>query len=75
MKYMMGGAAATKTGPNNTSGIVWAISELFFLSSFFLKPTDIYSIYIMVVYETRDRRGGGDKNRPKQCQMHCLGHK
>ena len=34
MKYMMGGVAAMKTGPNNTSGIVWAISELFF--SFFI---------------------------------------
>ena len=34
MKYMMGGAAAMKTGPNNTSGIVWAISELFFFSFF-----------------------------------------
>ena len=34
MKYMMGGAAAMKMGPNNTSGIVWAISELFF--SFFI---------------------------------------
>ena len=31
---MMGGAVAMKTGPNNTSGVVWAISELFF--SFFI---------------------------------------
>ena len=64
---MMGGAAAMKMGPNNTSGIVWAISELFFLSSFFLKPTDVYSIYIMVVYETCNDRGIGNKNMPKQC--------
>ena len=34
MKYMMGGVAAMKMVPNNTSGIVWAISELFF--SFFI---------------------------------------
>ena len=65
----MRGAAMTKTGPNNTSGIVWAISEFFFSFFIFLKPTDIYSIYIMVVYETHNRRGGGNKNRPKQCQM------
>ena len=68
MKYAMRGAVATKTGPNKASGIVWAISEFFFFSFFiFLKPTDVYSIYIMVVYETHDRRGGGDKNGPKQC--------
>ena len=26
----MGGAAATKTGPNNASAVVWAIGEFFF---------------------------------------------
>ena len=52
-----------KTGPNNTSGVVWAISEFFFfLSSFFLKLTTVYSVYIIVVYEICDRRGGGGKN-------------
>ena len=35
MKYAMRGAAATKTGPNNTSGVVWAISEFFFFLHFF----------------------------------------
>ena len=46
MKYTMRGAAVMKTGPNNARCVVWAISEsFFFLSSFFLKPTDIYSIY------------------------------
>ena len=30
MKYMMGGAAATKTGPTNASAVVWAIGEFFF---------------------------------------------
>ena len=73
MKYTMRGAVATKTGQNNTSGIVWAISDFSFF--IFLKPTDVYSIYIMVVYETCNRRGGGDKNRPKQHICHCLGHR
>ena len=31
MKYTMGGAAATKMGPNNASAVVWAIGEFFFL--------------------------------------------
>ena len=41
--YMTGRAAVTKTGPNDTSVIVWAISEFF--SSFFGILTDIYDIY------------------------------
>ena len=32
----MGGAAATKTGPNNASAIVWAIGEFLFIYSSFL---------------------------------------
>ena len=48
MKYMMGGAVATKTGPNNTSGIVWAISEFFFhLFFFFWMLTNVYIAYIL----------------------------
>ena len=41
--YMTGRAAVTKTGPNDTSVIVWAISEFF--SSFFGILTNIYDIY------------------------------
>ena len=64
-----------KTGPNNISGVVWAISEFFFfLSSFFLKLTIVYSVYIIVVYEICDRRGSGSENGPTQCTWHCLGH-
>ena len=46
MKHMMGGAAATKTGPNNAKCIVWAISEFFysFLLLFWIL-TKVYSIY------------------------------
>ena len=37
----------TKMGPNNASGIVWAISEFFLLFSFFFGIlTNVYSIYI-----------------------------
>ena len=40
MKYVIGGAAATKMGPNNAKCIVWAISELFFFFSFFFSDTN-----------------------------------
>ena len=43
MMYMTGRVAVTKTGLNNTSVIVWAISEFF--SSFFGILTNIYDIY------------------------------
>ena len=46
MKYAIGGAVATKTGPNNTFGVVWAISEFFysFLLLFWILAK-VYSIY------------------------------
>ena len=46
MKHTTGGAAATKTGPNNAKCIVWAISEVFysFLLLFWIL-TKVYSIY------------------------------
>ena len=34
MKYTMGGAVVMKPGPNNTSGVVWAISEFLFFIFF-----------------------------------------
>ena len=43
MMYTTGRAAVIKTGPNNASVVVWAISEFF--SSFFGILTDIYDIY------------------------------
>ena len=43
MKHMTGGAAVTKTGPNNAKCVVWAISEFFFLLFWIL--TKVYSIY------------------------------
>ena len=58
MKYATGGAVVMKPGPNNTSGIVWAISEFFFFfSSFFLKPANVYvySVYMIVVYDRRQK--------------------
>ena len=55
MKYATGGAAATKMGPNNASGIVWAISEFFFLFYCF-RPlrmlADIYFVLILIVFIT-----------------------
>ena len=67
----MGRGAVMKTGLNDVSVIVWAISEFFvFFSSFFGILTNNYSIYnYNLLYEICD------KNRPKQCQMCCLGHK
>ena len=61
--YMTGRAAVMKTGLNNTSVIVWAISEFF--SSFF----GILMTYIIVIYKIHNRRGGGNKNGSKQYQM------
>ena len=82
MKYATGGEVAVKTGPNNAPGIVWAISEFFFIySSFFWILTNVYSIYIMI-YNVHSGKGGNNKNRPKWMrlslfgpQMHHLGHK
>ena len=45
MKYMMGGVAVTKMGPNNASGIVWAISEFFL---FFGILTNVYSVMTLI---------------------------
>ena len=65
MKYMMGGAAVTKTGLNNASGIVWAISEFFLLfSSFFGILTNVYSIYI-VICDGHNGKGDSYKNGPE----------
>ena len=43
MMNMTGRVAVMKTGPNDASVIVWAISE--FSSFFFLILTNVYSIY------------------------------
>ena len=43
MTNTMGRVAVTKTGPNDMSVIVWAISEL--SSFFFGMQTNFYSIY------------------------------
>ena len=50
-------------GPNIASGITWATSDFFFFL-IFLKPTNVYIVYIIVIYE----------NSPKQYIWHCLGH-
>ena len=68
-----------KTGPNDARCVVWACaeffknlffvvwvtSEFFLFSSFFLKLTNVYSIYI-IIYDVHDGKGGDDENRPKQ---------
>ena len=43
MMYMTGRVAVTKTGPNDASVIIWAISEI--SSSFLGILTNIYDIY------------------------------
>ena len=57
MGYAIGGAAATKTSPNNAKCVVWAISEFFysFLLLFWILR---FIAYIMVIYEICDGRGG-----------------
>ena len=57
-------------GANVASGIVWVTSKFFFL-----KLNNVYSLYIIVMYKIRDRRGSGDETGPKQHIWHCLGHK
>ena len=47
MKYTIGGAVATKTGPNNAKCIVWAMSFFSFFPSFFQILTNVYKIYIL----------------------------
>ena len=71
----MGGAAETKTGPNNASAVVWAIGEFFFffhLFFFFWMLTNVYCIFIMVYY-IYNRKGGDDENRPKQMCLASFG--
>ena len=47
MTYTTRRAVVMKTGKNNAFGIIWAISEFFFISSFyFWILTNVYTIYI-----------------------------
>ena len=39
-------AAMTITGPNDASGVVWALSEFFFFSCFFLVLTNVFRYYL-----------------------------
>ena len=74
MTYMIGRAAVTKTGRNDASGIILAISEFFFVSSFFFWIlTNVYGI--CVIYVIHDGKVGGNLNRPKQRIQCHLGHK
>ena len=45
MTYTMGRATTTKIGPNDASGIVWAIGEFSSYFFFFGKLINVYSIY------------------------------
>ena len=40
MTYTIGRVAVTKTGPNDVSVIIWAISEFFFFFFFFFLVTN-----------------------------------
>jgi hypothetical protein len=61
----------TKTGPNNASGIIWALVSFFFLFSSFDYLTNV--LCVLRFYCTNYRLGrkeeaGNDRNRPKRSQ-------
>ena len=54
-----------KTGPNDASGVVWALDE-YFIFLFTLMLTN-YLLFIQVVtYEISDKDGGDDENGLEQ---------
>ena len=57
---MMGRAMTMKIGPNDVSGIVWAIGE-FSSSSFFGK---LINAYIIVVYDVHNWKSSNNENGP-----------
>jgi hypothetical protein len=66
----------TRTGPNDASGVVWAIGEYFFIFlRVFLSANYCFMIYTVVIYEVRYREAGNDENGPKRRQTRRLGHR
>ena len=65
-----------RTGPNDASGVVWAIGELFknFFRVFFIYKLMIY-LHSVVIYQVRDREEGDEENGPKRRQTRRLGHR
>ena len=59
MFLMTQGRRVTKTGPNNASGVVWAIGKFFFLSSF------INTNYYIQIRVGWFREGSDDENKNK----------
>ena len=59
-----------KMGPNNASGIVWALSEFFshFFIFFFSILTNILWHIQDFIYKIRDRESDGGWQQPKQAQ-------
>ena len=64
--YVTGRATRTRTGPNDASGVVWALGELFFLCFLYSKLMN-YSIYRFYLRHMRQR---GQQWR-EQAQMTC----
>ena len=59
----------TRKGPNNAKHVIWAIGEFYFL--LFHVFNTIYCFNSLLC----NREGSNNENRPKQCQMHRLGHR
>ena len=49
MKYMTGRTEMMRTGPNNASGVIWAIGEFLYIS--FVFPTNILDMYSCIMQQ------------------------
>src|SRR5271168_2926540 len=69
--------ATTITGPNDASGVVWALGMFCFcFSSYFLLLANDFYLFRSSVFFSGTQRAtvaGNDHNRPKQSQMCRLG--
>ena len=73
---MTGKTEMTRTGPNDASGVVWAIGEFYYyFFRVFLYINHFFYIITVVIYQLHDRNDGDDENRPKRRQTRRLGHR
>jgi hypothetical protein len=66
----MGWAATMKTGPNDASGVVWALGELFF---FFFVFFNTNYCFLDSNVKIQYRVSSYNENGPRQCQTRHLG--
>ena len=62
MFYMTGKTEMTRTGPNDVSGVVWAIGEFFLLFSISCFFFNILTKVLLTLYQIRDREDGDKEN-------------